>query len=105
MRTTFQELMNSLLYGDGRAPSEQRALAFAGEGLPAPLDTLVTKVARTPAEITDADFAAAQAAGFTQDQVFELVVCAAVGQASRLYSAGLDALADATSDGGPEHAA
>jgi hypothetical protein len=43
----------------------------------------------------DADFAAARAAGFTEDELFELVICAAVGQSARLYDAGLAALADA----------
>jgi hypothetical protein len=53
-------------------------------------------------QVTEADFAAAQAAGFTEDQLFELVVCAAVGQSARMYDAGLVALAEAigTKEGG-----
>ena len=35
-------------------------------------------------------------AGFTDDQLFELVICAAVGQSTRQYEAGLAALAEAT---------
>ena len=35
-------------------------------------------------------------AGFTEDQLFELVICAAVGQSTRQYEAGLAALAEAT---------
>jgi alkylhydroperoxidase family enzyme len=54
---------------------------------------LLGKVARTPTQVTDADFAAARAAGFSEDELFELVICAAVGQAARLYDAGLAALA------------
>jgi hypothetical protein len=54
------------------------------------------------AQVTDADFAAARAAGFTEDELFELVICAAVGQSGRLYDAGLAALADAVAVAGAE---
>ena len=55
----------------------------------------MSKVATRPTEVTEADFAAARAAGSTEDELFELVICAAVGQSGRLYDAGLAALADA----------
>ena len=38
--------------------------------------------------------------GLTEDQIFELVVCAAVGQATRQYESALEALAAAVTDGG-----
>jgi alkylhydroperoxidase family enzyme len=60
------------------------------------LHTLIGKVATSPAQVTDADFAAAKAAGFSEDQLFELVISAAVGQSARQYEAGLAALAEAT---------
>jgi hypothetical protein len=41
----------------------------------------------------------AKASGFSEDQLFELVICAAVGQSARLYEAGLAALAEATASG------
>jgi hypothetical protein len=44
------------------------------------------------------------ASGCTEDQVFELVICAAVGQSARLYEAGLAALAEATVEGRPDRA-
>jgi alkylhydroperoxidase family enzyme len=62
------------------------------------LQPLVGKVATRPTQITDADFDAAKAARFSEDQVFELVISAAVGQSTRLYEAGLAALTEATSD-------
>lgn len=61
---------------------------------------LVDKVAVKSAQVTDADFAAASEAGFTDDQLFELVICAAVGESTRQYEAGLAAVADATADTG-----
>ncbi len=47
---------------------------------------------------TDGDIAAVKAAGFSDDQTFELVVCAAVGEATRQYQSGLAALAAAAAD-------
>jgi alkylhydroperoxidase/carboxymuconolactone decarboxylase family protein YurZ len=63
-------------------------------------EVLISKVATRPTEVTDSDFAAAQAAGSSEDELFELVICAAVGQSGRLYDAGLAALADAVADEG-----
>jgi alkylhydroperoxidase family enzyme len=56
---------------------------------------LLDKVATKSAQVTDADFATATEAGFTDDQLFELVICAAVGQSTRQYETGLAALAEA----------
>jgi hypothetical protein len=96
-RSTHQLLVNRILQGAGHAPAVQRTRAFAGAELPEPLGRLVGKVAARSSEVTDADFAAAKAAGFSDDQLFELVICAAVGQSSRQYEAGLAALAEAES--------
>jgi hypothetical protein len=104
-RAAYQALVDSVLNAEGRAPAELRARAFGNAGLPPPLDVLIGKVATRPAQVTDADFAAAKAAGYTEDQLFELVICAAVGQSARMYDAGLAALAEATADGGPDNAA
>jgi hypothetical protein len=104
-RAAQRDLVDRVLNGEGTASPQQRAQAFSNEGLVPPLDALVGKVAVRPAQITEADFAAAKAAGFSEDQLFELVVCAAVGQSTRLYEAGLAALSAATGDGRPDHAA
>jgi alkylhydroperoxidase family enzyme len=64
------------------------------------LDALIGKVATRPAQVTDADVAAAKAAGFSEDQLFELLIAAAVGQSARQYEAALAALAVATVNGG-----
>lgn len=98
-RAAYRALVDRVLTGDGKASAEQRARAFGNDGLAPPLDALIDKVANRPAQVTDADFAAAKASGFSEDQLFELVICAAVGQSSRLYEAGLAALAEATVSG------
>jgi alkylhydroperoxidase family enzyme len=99
-RAAYQALEDRIRNGAGRASPEQRDRAFRNAGLSGPLAGLVGKVATRPTEITDADFAAARAAGCTEDELFELVVCAAVGQSARLYDAGLAALADAAGGAG-----
>jgi hypothetical protein len=94
-RAAFLALRDRILNGEGRASPEQRARAFDNSGLSGPLEGLLGKVVTRPAQVTDADFAAVRAAGSSEDELFELVVCAAVGQSARLYDAGLAALAAA----------
>jgi alkylhydroperoxidase family enzyme len=98
-RAAHLALVDRVLNGAGRASAEQRARAFSNDGLPPPLDALVGKVATTPTLVAEAEFAAAKASGFSEDQLFELVICAAVGASARLYEAGLAALAEATGNG------
>jgi alkylhydroperoxidase family enzyme len=97
-RAAHRALVDRVLNGEGRASPEQRARAFSNTDVPPALHALIGKVATSPAQVTDADFAAAKSAGFSEDQLFELVISAAVGQAARLYDAGLEALAAAVAD-------
>ena len=75
-----------------------RCVTHGDADLPEPLRPLLDKVATTSAQVTDEDFATALAAGSTEDELFELVICAAVGQSARQYEAGLAALAQAIAD-------
>lgn len=84
-----------ILEGDGKASREQRKAAFDNAGLSDPLRTLIEKVAKSARTVTDQDVAAVRAAGLSEDQIFELVVCGAVGQAVRQHERGLAALAAA----------
>lgn len=95
-RAAHRSLVDGVVNGAGRASPEQRARAFDNAELPPSLHALIGKVATRPAQVTDADVAAAKAAGFSEDQLFELVIAAAVGRSARLYEAGLAALAEAT---------
>ena len=81
-----------ILQGDGRASHAQRRAAFDNAGLAEPLATLINKVAKHAYKVTDEDVAAAKASGLSEDQIFELVVCAAIGQATRQYDRALAAL-------------
>ena len=77
--------MKRVLEGEGKASREARRAAFDNKSdVP-----LVDKIARTAWKITDEDVAATK---LSDDEVFELAVCAAVGQATRQLDAALAAL-------------
>ena len=92
-------LLARLLEGEGKASHAQRRAAFDNAGLAEPISTLVDKVARHAHKVTDRDIAAARECRLSQDQIFEIVVCAAVGQATRQYNAALAALEAAAEEG------
>jgi alkylhydroperoxidase family enzyme len=71
-------LVARILEGAGRASSTQRRAAFNNVGLAEPVTTLIDKVAKCSYKVTDEDIAAAKAAEFSEDQIFDLVVCAAI---------------------------
>ena len=97
-RTAHKAVVTRVLEGNGRAARAERRAAFENAGLAEPLCTLIDKVARQPTRITDEDVAAVLASGTSEDQIFELVVCAAIGQATRQYETALEALAAAMTD-------
>jgi hypothetical protein len=86
-------LVARVLDCNATAPQELRRAAFDNAGLDEPMRTLIEKVAHDADAVTDGDIAAVRAAGLSEDQVFEIVVCAAIGQASRQYDSALAALA------------
>lgn len=91
-------LVRRILEGAGKASASQRRVAFYNRDLAEPLNALVHKIARHAYRVTDQDISAAKLSGLSEDQVFEIVVCAAVGQATRQYDAALAALAAATGE-------
>jgi alkylhydroperoxidase family enzyme len=92
-------LVARVLDRDGKAPPDLRRAAFDNAGLTEPMRTLIEKVAYRADTVTDEDVTAVRTAGLSEDQIFEIVVCAAIGQASRQYNNALAALALATGEG------
>jgi alkylhydroperoxidase family enzyme len=92
-------LVARVLDSDAKAPPEMRRAAFDNAGLSEPMRTLIEKVAHRASAVTDDDVAAVRAAGLSEDQIFEIVVCAAIGQADRQYKTALHALASGTEEG------
>ena len=96
-------LLARIIEGGGTASHAQRRAAFDNAGLAKPLSTLIDKVAKHAYKVTDEDIAAARASGLSEDEIFEIVVCAAIGQAVRQYDTALAAL-KAASEKECEHA-
>lgn len=97
----YQALLGRILGDDAAAPLGLRQAAFDNAGLDEPIRTLVDTVAHRSYRVSDEDVASARSAGLSEDQIFEIVVCAAVGQSSRQYTGALEALARA-GEGDPQ---
>ena len=89
-------LITRILEGDGKASRAQRLAAFDHTGFSEPMNTLIDKVVKQAYRVTDGDIGVAKASGLSEDQIFEIVVCAAVGQAARQHDTALAALEVAT---------
>ncbi|HKU38430.1 MAG TPA: hypothetical protein VJR89_09795 [Polyangiales bacterium] len=92
IRPARNALIARILEGKAEAAPALRRAAFANQELSQPLATLLGKVVTRPHSVTDSDIAAARASGLSEDQVFELVVCAAIGEAVRQHDGALAAL-------------
>jgi hypothetical protein len=79
--------------GPGVTPPALRQAAFAGSP-PDELCTLVEKIRAHASKVTDEDFARLRDR-YSEDQLFEIVVAAAVGAADVRLQAGLRALEEA----------
>jgi alkylhydroperoxidase family enzyme len=99
IREARKALLSRILEGEGKSSPSERRAAFNDSALTGTVGALVDKVAKHAHRVTDEDIAAARASGLDEDQVFEIVVCAAVGQATRQYDAALAALEAAIGKG------
>jgi len=69
-----------------------RRAAASGEGVPAALHAWVTKVRERAYATTDEELEAVRHAGYSEDEIFEATVAAALGAGLERYDAGLRAL-------------
>jgi hypothetical protein len=91
----FREaVVATILNGPGKASQAHRRAAFDHDGAASPegARALLDKVTKTAWKVTDEEVAAAKQAGISEDEIFELAVCASVGMASRQMASGLAAL-------------
>lgn len=100
LKQLHNKLVNKLLKGKGTTLHTQRKAAFDNSVPFEPLRTLIEKVAIRAHKITDEDINEVKKSGLSEDQIFELIVCAAVGQGTRQYENALDALAKAVNNNG-----
>jgi hypothetical protein len=96
IRQARTALVGRILAGPGMAEPVKREAAFNNSGLAGAVGALVDKVARNAFRVTDEDITDARESGLSEDEVFEIVVCAAVGQANRQYDTAFAALDAAT---------
>ena len=96
VREAQKALVRRILEGDGKASPSVRRAAFNNNGVAEPLGTLVDKVAKHAYRVTDEDITAAKVSGLSEDKIFEFLICAAIGEATRQYETAFAALKDAT---------
>lgn len=94
-------MIDRALNAPTRTTRELRRAAFENRGVDTRARALVDKAARQAWNVTGADVDAVKAAGMSDDEIFELVVCAALGQSERQLDAALAALEEATGSGAP----
>ena len=87
-------VLRTVLDGPGKSDPSLRHAAAAGTGVPEELKSLVEKIHRYPYKVTDEDIEALQGK-YNDDQLFELIVSAAIGASRQRLMAGLKALEDA----------
>ena len=93
-----EQVVDRAVRGPGVASPAARLAAFDNRGVNERTRALIDKVARHAWKVTREDVEATKAAGVSEDEIFELTVCAALGQATRQLQAALAAL-DAATEG------
>ena len=91
-----EAVVRQALDGPGHATPEARRAAFDNRDVPPAAAALVDTVARHAWKMTDRHVEDARRGGLSEDEVFELTVCAALGQATRQLEAALAVLDAAT---------
>lgn len=94
------ELVRRLFEGNGSTSPAERRAAFDNAYEAEPLRALLDRVANAAYMVSDEDVQAVRESGVSDDQIFELIICAAVGQATRQYDRALQALDKAVGDNG-----
>ncbi|HEX7334300.1 MAG TPA: hypothetical protein VF290_22565 [Pyrinomonadaceae bacterium] len=74
-----ERLRHAVLHGPGSLPPHVRQAISEGARLPGPLEIFVRKIAAQASTLTDDDIAELHRANYTDDQIFEAIVSAAVG--------------------------
>ena len=93
----IRRLVDSVIGGPGHALPEVRRAAFEGnsEALPETLRSYVTKIEKHAYKIVDRDIENLRAAGYDDDQIFEITICTAVGAGFERLQRGWAAIEEA----------
>jgi hypothetical protein len=87
-----QALVHRVLDGDGYTSRNERENAFNNKGLSGASAALVDRVVQGVPMVSEIDIKAARSSGLSEEQIFEIVVCAAIGQGTRQYESAMTAL-------------
>lgn len=87
-------VIERVLHGSGTTSGDTRRAAFDNADAPDDVRSLIDKVARNAWKVTDEDVAAVRQHR-DDDEIFELVIAAALGQSTRQLDAALVALDEA----------
>lgn len=90
-----QTLRHAVLDAPAATDTALRRAAYRGAGLAEPLRGYVEKLRRHAYRVQDDDIEQLHAAGYSDDQVFEVTVAAALGAGDERLRAGLAALNEA----------
>jgi hypothetical protein len=82
----------TVLDAPARADAALRRAAYRGDGLAEPLSTYVAKLRRHAYRVQDHDIERVLGAGYSEDQIFEVTIAAALGAGDARLRAGLAAL-------------
>ncbi len=85
-------VVERVLRGPGRSSNEERRAAFENRGVPEPMRALVDRVTRHAWKVSDEDVAGPKLAGVAEDEIFELVIAASLGESTRQLEAAIAAL-------------
>jgi hypothetical protein len=87
-----EQLKEAVLSGPGTLDPAVRKAASLAAGLPEVLDPYVKKVVQHAYQVTDTDITVLRQAGYSDDQIFEVTVSAALGAGLVRLHLGLNAL-------------
>jgi alkylhydroperoxidase family enzyme len=108
-RSGLPALLDTVLNQAGHAAASLRQAVFqraqaprsSGTELPEPLQSFTDKVSLHSYRVTDEDYEALRKAGHSEDQLFELTICASLGAAKVRLDRGLRAIAAAQEEERP----
>ena len=101
--TQMNRLEQAVLFEPGAlAPQVRQAAATAGE-VPEVMRTYVQKIVKSAYKVTDEEVQLLLRAGYSEDQIFELTVSAALGAGLTRLERGLESLEESENDATEHH--
>jgi alkylhydroperoxidase family enzyme len=94
----MNRLEQAVLFGPGALAPQVRQAAATDGSVPEVLRTYVQKIVKSAYRVTDEDVQLLLEAGYSQDQIFELTVSAALGASLTRLKRGLESLEESEND-------